>query len=174
MIVSRWPRGEWRPGQRGHWWIPVVLLAVAALAVLLVPAIPTGGRSAKVVLTESNAHQLATTVMIYATDFDGRCPPDMSSSFAAIPYLGEQCRSSQVGRSMNPGCPGFLGHGGLATKQLSEVSNPSLTLEFFDSAPWPGRFRIAAVADGHALRLNETQFQTAVVNQLRLAERSGP
>jgi len=57
----------------------------------------------------------------------------------------------------------------LARSKSSLIKDPSARLIYFDSAPWPAKFRVAAFVDGHVRIIQEPVFQAAVANNWRIA-----
>ncbi|MBS1715504.1 MAG: hypothetical protein JST30_14335 [Armatimonadetes bacterium] len=147
------------------------LLVAGAIVLAPVFMSPHKGRALRY-RKVSNVRQILTAVQMYATDNDGRLPPDTSTGRTIYAAVGSYVRNEGVLDTFNPKSPEWLGNGSLGGRVVDRIPDPFRTLLIFESAPTvpPGGkdpVRVVGNVDGMARSLPEAVFQEALKDGLR-------
>lgn len=116
----------------------------------------------------SNAKQAALALIMYATDYDDRLPPDMHDArhieYVVDPYL----RNRSVWKSLNPNGARFEPNEKLSLVDMKFLVDPAGTPMLVESKEWPDGRRIIGYADGHCMGV--TGFDPAVDSEVELTQ----
>ncbi len=107
--------------------------------------------------TLANLHQLATTMMMYVHDNNGKYPPmgsvrQMQQALDSYLVSGAQFTSPKTGQP-------FLPNPRLSGISEAKVKYPAQTIVLYDAKPWSDGRRAIAFADGHAKLIPEAEWQ---------------
>jgi prepilin-type processing-associated H-X9-DG protein len=97
----------------------------------------------------SNAKQVALGLLIYASDYDDRLPPDMGNPASVEKVVDPYLRNATVWRSANPRGSRFLPNENLSLVPGTEIVDPAGDPMLFESKEWTDGRRIIGYADGH-------------------------
>jgi hypothetical protein len=122
----------------------------------------------------SNIKQLATGMAIYMADYDDELPYAQSTAavaYVTYPYI----KSLDLWKSPNPNGGRILFNMALAGSNATAVEEPSNTILFYDSQPWPDGRRLVAMVDTSARFVDaETWATLSETLKLRLPKRGQP
>jgi hypothetical protein len=121
-----------------------------------------------------NLTMIGCSTLMYASDWDGKLPLNMSSAAAVEPSLVADKQPHSVFVEMNPAGGSYLGDPRLSGISLAEVSAPEKVVMFFDEKPWADQKVGAFYVDGHAKKSDESliTLQRAAKIELKIAPTS--
>ena len=93
--------------------------------------------------TASNAREIVTALLLYASDYDGRLPNAFDSESGLRSVLDQQ--GTTFGNTLNPNGGTFLPNANLAGVNLADIDDRENTVLIYESLPWPGGMRITSI-----------------------------
>lgn len=145
---------ESKPLSRGRSSVLVQWLACACIC-LVVAAIlwpvHAGSGAAKTIIQLSDIKHIGLSLVMYASDYDDRLPPSISSNEDLRTYGLPYVKSTAVFQSINPSGGQFLGNSVLAGRKMGDIVDPAATVMVYDSRPWNGHATVC-YADSSAKR----------------------
>lgn len=106
----------------------------------------------------SNARQISTALLMYASDCDDVAPYAQSTKavqFVTYPYL----KSFEAWSTHNPNGSQFRFNMSLAGVSLLSASEPNAIVLFYEDKVWPNGKRIVAFLDGHSAMLTPEEWK---------------
>lgn len=99
--------------------------------------------------TLSNAKQISTAMIMYASDWDDVLPYAQSTKavqFVTYPYV----KNAEVWKTLNPNGGQFQFNMALGGVSMTDVPSPAETVLYYESNEWPDGKRAVSYLDGHA------------------------
>jgi hypothetical protein len=130
----------------------------ATAAAMMVPVAAQAHVAAQATANLSNVKQLSLGMLLYQSDWDDKFPyvQDTESLRPILdPYLKNNNLWQVIG---NPGSR-FLFNMSLSGSTVTELEEPANTPMFYESQPDSSGKRAVGFADGHAKRVEETEWQ---------------
>lgn len=150
--------------------VVAVSLAIGCLILgaIFYPVFATAG-SGSIEKRKQMGHmkELSRGIMIYVVDHNDRFPPSMTSMLA----LKEAMRKPESYRyeSSNPAGKEFQTNPFLGGAKLGDIKDPSRTMMYFDSQPWPNsKDRYVAFVDGSVRKLSDQEIKDSAGNKFVL------
>lgn len=124
--------------------------------------------SAKETATLSNLKQLALGFVMYAGDHDDVLPY-VHSTASAFRQIQPYTKNEEIQATLNPNGGRVLFNMALAGVSMTSLESPTETVLLYEDTPWPDGKRTVAFADGHAKRLDASEWAEAASSlKLRL------
>ncbi|CAN5664124.1 hypothetical protein BH11ARM2_BH11ARM2_00090 [soil metagenome] len=126
-------------------------LCTPVLAAILFPVFSSARVAARRTQGLSNMKEIATGVLVYASDADDHFPPAMESADAMRFTVGFYLRTAPatIFSSVNPKGGEILGDKRLSGRLLTSIVSPAEAVMLHDSLAWDGRTAPVAFTDGH-------------------------
>ena len=170
--------GETR--RRSGRWLPVLgkilvgVICVLLLAAILLP-VTGGSRASPRIAQQSKIKQVGLGLIMYASDYDGKLPPAMSTNLELRQCGLRYTKNVEIFKSLNPAGGEIVGNGLLAGKSIDHIVNPAATVMGFDSRPWAENYGVLSYADGHSKASIpfETMLQQLTVDPFNPSQHPG-
>ncbi|MFZ4507674.1 MAG: hypothetical protein ACOYON_08280 [Fimbriimonas sp.] len=159
----------WIEASRIRQWTPRPSLTPTAILKALNepdPAQQIGDRTEAL----SRAKQVATGMIMYASDYDEKFPAGDSTAAirkVVLPYI----KNEQVWPMSNPTTGRFLANTSLSGASLYELDNAYSLPIAWDEFPWPDGGRIVAFGDGHAKFVSSEEWTRVWRDELARREK---